>query len=248
MNYRRIATFTGWLWIITFVTSISARFFFYAPVLDHKGNYVTGAGSDAHTLIAIGALLELILIISNVGTAVVPYSIHKRVHEAGAVAYVTARLMECTFIAIGIVCMLGISTLRQDALSGTTAALGQAIFDVYQWTFRIGPGFFVGVGNGLILGWLMHTSGLVPRRLALFGLVGGPLIIISGALVILNVIAAGGGRGTDCDDDPGSHLGAGDRHHPSSRATGRHHRPSRGHRRPSSSPGCVVGSPLVSPR
>jgi len=39
MNYRKIATFTGWLWIITFVTSISARFFFYAPVLDHKGNY-----------------------------------------------------------------------------------------------------------------------------------------------------------------------------------------------------------------
>ena len=87
-----------------------------------------------------------------------PYSIHKRVHEAGAVAYVTARLMECTFIAIGIVCMLGISTLRQDALSGTTAALGQGIFDVYQWTFRIGPGFFVGVGNGLILGWLMYTA------------------------------------------------------------------------------------------
>ena len=192
MNYRRIATFTGWLWIITFVTSILARFFFYAPVLNHKGNYVTGAGSDAHTLIAIGALLELLLIISNVGTAVVPYSIHKRVHEAGAVAYVTARLMECTFIAIGIVCMLAISTLRQDALSGTTAAVGQGIFDVYQWTFRIGPGFFVGVGNGLILGWLMYTSGLVPRRLALFGLVGGPLIIISGALVILGVIAASG--------------------------------------------------------
>jgi hypothetical protein len=112
MNYRRIATFTGWLWIITFVTSIPARLFFYAPVLDNEGNYVTGAGSDAQRLIAIGALLELLLIISNVGTAVVPYSIHKRVHEAGAVAYVTARLVECTFIAIGIVCMLAISSLR----------------------------------------------------------------------------------------------------------------------------------------
>ena len=67
------------------------------------------------TLIAIGAVLELLLIISNVGTAVVPYSIHKRVHEAGAVAYVSARLVECTFIAIGIVCMLAISSLRQDA-------------------------------------------------------------------------------------------------------------------------------------
>jgi hypothetical protein len=62
MNYRRIATFTGWLWIITFVTSIPARFFFYAPVLDHEGNYVTGAGTDAQTLIAVGAVLELALI------------------------------------------------------------------------------------------------------------------------------------------------------------------------------------------
>jgi hypothetical protein len=192
MNYRRIATFTGWLWIITFITSIPARLFFYAPVLDNEGDYVTGAGSDAQRLIAIGALLELLLIISNVGTAVVPYSIHKRVHEAGAVAYVTARLMECTFIAIGIVCMLAISTLRQDAPSGTNAALGQGIFAVYEWTFRLGPGVIVGVGNGLILGWLMYSSALVPPRLALFGLVGGPLIIITGALIILNAIPADG--------------------------------------------------------
>jgi hypothetical protein len=192
MNYRRIATFTGWLWIITFVTSIPARLFFYAPVLDNEGNYVTGAGNDAQTLIAIGALLELLLIIANVGTAVVPYSIHKRVHEAGAVAYVTARLVECTFIAIGIVGMLAISTLRQDAPSGTDAALGQGIFAVYEWAFRIGPGVIVGVGNGLILGGLMYRSELVPRRMALFGLVGGPLIIVSGALVILDVIPADG--------------------------------------------------------
>jgi hypothetical protein len=47
MNYRRIATFTGWLWIITFLTSIPARLFFYAPVLEEEGNYVTGAGMEA---------------------------------------------------------------------------------------------------------------------------------------------------------------------------------------------------------
>src|SRR5919202_5763314 len=131
MNYRRVATFTVWLWIITFATSIPARLFFYAPVLDNQGNYVTGAGSDAQTLIAIGAVLELLLIISNVGTAVVPYSIHKQVHEAGAVAYVTARLVECTFIAIGIVCVLAISTLRQGAAGGTDAAVGEGLFAVY---------------------------------------------------------------------------------------------------------------------
>ena len=47
----------------------------------------------------------------------------------------------------------------------------------------MGPGFVVGVGNGLILGWLMYKSRLVPRGLAMFGLIGGPLIIIAAILV-----------------------------------------------------------------
>jgi hypothetical protein len=191
MDTRRIATITGWLWIITFVTSIPARFIFYAPVRDEP-NYVTGAGDLALPLVATGAVLELILIISNVGTAVVPYSVHKRYSEVGAVAYVSARIVECIFIAIGIVCILAIVTLRQDAPSGITAALGQGIEAIYEWSFRIGPGFFVGVGNGLILGYMMFKSGLVPRPMAILGLIGGPLVILAGILVIFDVIEASG--------------------------------------------------------
>ena len=191
MDIRRIATFTGWLWIITFVTSIPARFIFYAPVRDEP-NYVTGAGDLALAALATGAVFELILIISNVGTAVVPYSVHKRYSEVGAVAYVSARIIECVFIAIGIVCILAIVTLRQDAPSGATAALGQGIEAIYEWSFRIGPGFFVGVGNGLILGYMMFKSGLVPRRMAMLGLIGGPLLCLAGILVIFDVIEASG--------------------------------------------------------
>jgi hypothetical protein len=191
MDARRIATVTGWLWIATFVTSIPARFIFYAPVLDEP-NYVTGAGSDAWALVATGAVLELFLIISNIGTAVVPFPILKRQSEIGALGYVTARVMECVFIAIGIVSMLAILTVRQDASSGTDAALGQGLEAVYEWAFRIGPGFIVGVGNGLILGYLMYTSGLVPRGMAMLGLIGGPLLCLAGILVIYDVIEAGG--------------------------------------------------------
>ena len=122
----------------------------------------------------------------------VPYSIHKRVNEAGALGFVTARVMECVFIAVGLLCMLAISTLRQDAPSGLDAAIGQGLEAVYEWAFRLGPGFVVGVGNGLILGWLMYTSELVPRGLSIFGLIGGPLIIISGILVLFDVIEGGG--------------------------------------------------------
>ena len=189
MDTRRIATITGWLWIITFVTSIPTRFILYAPILDEP-SYVIGVGDEALTLLALGAALDLILIIANVGTSVVPYSIHKRYSEVGAVGYVTARVMECVFIAIGIVCILAIVTLRQDAPTGVTPALGQGIEAIYEWAFLI-VSVFVGVGNGLILGYMMYKSGLVPRRMAMFGLVGGPLVILAGILVIFDVIEAG---------------------------------------------------------
>src|ERR687892_581861 len=169
MDTRRIASVTGWLWIVTFVTSIPTRFILYAPILDEP-NYVTGAGEAALATLAAGAVLELILII----------------------AYVAARIVECVFIAIGILSILAIVTLRQDAPSGATAALGQGLEAVYEWSFRIGPGFFVGVGNGLILGYMMYRSGLVPRWMAMFGLVGGPLVILAGILVMFDVIEAGG--------------------------------------------------------
>jgi hypothetical protein len=107
-------------------------------------------------------------------------------------AYVTARVMECVFIAVGILCMLAISTLRQEAPNGLDAATGQGLEAVYEWAFRLGPGFMVGVGNGLILGWLMYTSQLVPRGLSIFGLIGGPLVIIAGILVMFDVIETGG--------------------------------------------------------
>ena len=191
MDLRKTATLTGWLWIITFVTSIPARFVFYGPVLEDGKDYVLGDGTDAMTFIAIGAILELILIIANIGTAVVPYPIHKRINHAGALAFVTARVWECVFISIGIVAMLAISTLRQDAPAGLDGALGQGLEAVYEWAFRLGPGFVVGVGNGLILGWLMYKSQLVPRGLSIFGLIGGPLLLLASFLVLFDVIEGG---------------------------------------------------------
>jgi hypothetical protein len=69
--------------------------------------------------------------------------------------------------------------------------LGQGLRAVYEWCFRLGPGFVVGVGNGLILGWLMYKSELVPRKLAMIGLIGGPLLLIAAFLVLFDVIEGG---------------------------------------------------------
>jgi Domain of unknown function (DUF4386) len=188
---RRTSFVTGVLFIVTFVTSIPAALVLYAPVLD-DANYIVGAGAD--TGVAMGAFLEVLLIIANVGTAVALFPILKRQNEALALGYVTARLVECTFIAIGIVSLLAVVTLRQDFAGvvggdpGSFVTAGKSLVAVHDWTFLLGPGFIVGVGNGLILGWLMYRSGLVPRGMALLGLVAGPVLLAGGTAALLGVI------------------------------------------------------------
>jgi Domain of unknown function (DUF4386) len=194
MNHpQTIARVFGVLFLITFITSIPA-YFFYVPVLDDP-RYVLGAGAD--TRVSLGAFLELLLIIANIGTAVVLYPIVRRQNEILALGYVTARVMECVFIAVGILSLLTVVTLRQEAAAagadgGSLVAVGESLVALHEWTRQLGPGFVVGIGNGLILGYLMYTSRLVPRGLAVLGLIGGPLIILTGVAVLLGVLEKGG--------------------------------------------------------
>ena len=177
------------LYLITFITSIPALLL-YQPVLDDPVGYIAGAGQNNQIL--FGVLLELLLIIANIGTAVVIFPIVRRQNEELALGYVTARIFECTFILVGIVSVLGIVTLQQETAGAAEASVAYTLAAIKDWTFLLGPGWVVGWGNGLILGYLMYSSGLVPRKMAWLGLIGGPLIIVSGTLVMFCVGNPGG--------------------------------------------------------
>jgi len=183
---QRLARIFGVLYLVTFVTSIAALGL-YQPILDDPASYIAGSGHD--TKIYLAALLELFLIISNVGTAVVPFPIFRRQDEALAVGYVAARIIESTFIAIGIIFALGVVSLRHDSPDAGDVAVSLAALK--DWTFLFGPGFIVPFGNGLILGWIMYRSGLVPRRMAWFGLIGGPLLFVSSVGTLFSAWDAG---------------------------------------------------------
>ncbi len=180
---QKRARWFGVLYLITFVTSIPALLL-YEPALRHPAAFIAGAGHDKQIL--FGALLELLLIIANVGTAVVILPIVRRQNEELAIGYVTARLVESTFILVGIVSMLGLVTLRNEVAGGSEGTVAYTLAALKDWTFLLGPGWVVGWGNGLILGYLMYRSGLVPRRAAWLGLIGGPLIILSGTAVLFS--------------------------------------------------------------
>ena len=184
LDQKRARAF-GVLYLITFVTSIPALLL-YEPALRHPVAFIAGSGNVNR--IYLGALLELLLIIANIGTAVVIIPIMRRQFEELSIGYAAARLVECTFILVGIVAMLGIATLQQEAAGASEGTVAYTLAAIKDWTFLLGPGWIVGWGNGLILGYMMYRTGLVPRRVTWLGLVGGPLIIISGTVVMFGGI------------------------------------------------------------
>jgi hypothetical protein len=191
---RKTALLVGVFFVITYITSIAAKMAFYPPMFDNPDYMLNGA---ADTQLLWGAFFEVILILANIGSAVALYPVVKRAYPGMSLGFVTARVMESVFIAVGVLSVLTIVSMRQDFAGASEAEsvglspVSHAFGTLYEWTFQLGPGVVVGVGNGLILGWMMWRSGLVPRGMALMGLVGGSLICLSGTAVIFGVIEAG---------------------------------------------------------
>jgi len=188
---RRAASWAGWFMAITFVTSIPALLLYHSILHDH--NFILGTGSLGNVRFA--AFLEVLLMISGIGVAVVMFPILKRQNERLALGYVASRIVESTMICVGLISLLAILTLRDD-LAGSIGAngaslviAGRTLVALHNWTFLVGPGFCVGV-NDLLLGYLMYTTGLMPPRLALVGLIGGPLIFAAKTLVVFGVFGA----------------------------------------------------------
>ena len=180
LDQKRARCF-GVLYLITFVTSIPALAL-YEPALRNPVAFIAGAGNV--NKIYLGALLELLLIIANIGTAVVIFPIMRRQLEDLALGYVTARIIESTFILVGIIAMLGIATLQHENAGAAEGTVAYTLAAIKDWTFLLGPGWVVGWGNGLILGYMMYRTQLVPRAWTWLGLVGGPLLFIAGTITM----------------------------------------------------------------
>lgn len=175
---------TGVLFLVTEVAAI-AGLALYGPVLDGAA-YVLGPGADAR--VRAGALCEMVLLVAVIGTGVALYPVIRRRHEALAVGYVCGRLLEAAVIAVGIVSVLAVVTLRQDLLGESGRAAASALVAVHDWTFLLGPNVALGA-NTLILAYVMRRTGLVPAWIALLGLAGGALVCASAVAVLFGLYA-----------------------------------------------------------
>jgi len=185
---RTTAVVAGVFFLITEITAM-AGLVLYHPVLN-DANYIVGAGADGRVL--MGGLLELILVVAVIGTAVTMYPVIKRQNHSLALGYVCGRLLEAAVIAVGTISVLSVVTLRQDFAGAASAdnpslvIAGTLLVAIHDWTFLVGPNVVLGA-NSLLLAYLMYRSGLVPRVIAQLGLIGGALICASATAVMFGL-------------------------------------------------------------
>lgn len=199
MDVQKTGRIFGWLFLGTFLTSIPARLLFIHGVGASWTDMHFVVGDTSTASLKLAAVLEFGLIVTQIGTAVVLYPVARRLSETVALGYVGARIMESVFAAIGIMSMMSVVSVA-SALSGArgsaAAALttqGNSLVHTYEWAFEWGPGLVAGIGNGLMVGYLMYKSALVPPRVALLGLIGGSLLILNFVLILTGAYKNGEG-------------------------------------------------------
>lgn len=159
----------GLLYLVTHVTSVGAVVLY--------GRLLTDPTAGTGVNVQVGALLEIILALAVVGTAVGLFPVVKPYGEGVALGYVGLRTLEAALIAVGVIPLL--------ALPSPDAA---TLVALHNQTFLLGPGFVCGVDT-VLAAYLMYRSGLVPKFIPVLGLIGGPALFLVSVAQLLGPVA-----------------------------------------------------------
>src|SRR6266536_3034755 len=180
-SLRKTALVAGALYLLTFISI--PTLFLYVPVHDPK--YIVGPGPD--TGVIFGGILEMIVALAGIGTAVALYPVVKRQNEGVALGFVGSRVLEGGAILAGVACLLSVVTLRQAGAGADALVTGHALVALYDRIFLLSQSFLPAV-NALLLGSLLYQSRLVPRVLPLLGFIGATLLVAADIAVLFGLI------------------------------------------------------------
>jgi len=180
-SMRKTSLLAGVLYLITFVSVPTLAI--YGPV--KSANYILSAGPDTSAI--IGGILEIIVALAGISTAVVLYPVLKKQNETTALGLVAARILESGTIFVGVAFLSSIVTLRQNGAGTDALATSHALVALYDRIFLLGQSFMPAICD-LLLGFLLYHSRLVPRALSLIGIVGGPILLIGYFAILFGVI------------------------------------------------------------
>jgi len=185
-SIRKTALVAGIFYLITFVSIPTLAL--YGPVKDHR-DWILGSGG--HTAVLVGCLLEVIVALAGIGTAVTLYPVVKRQQEGVALGFVASRVLEAAMIFTGVVSLLSLVNLPHGGATGAAAAslvtTGASHVATYNATFLLGQTLMPAI-NALLLGSLLYRSRLVPRVLPVMGLIGAPLLIAAFVAILFGGI------------------------------------------------------------
>jgi hypothetical protein len=184
-SQRRISLTAGILYLLTFVSIPTLAL--YGPV---KGaHYVVGSGPDTGAV--FGGVLEIIVALAGIGTAVVLFPILKKQNEGFALGFVASRVLEAATIFVGVAFLLAVVTLRKDGVGPDALITSRTLVILYNRIFLLGQSFMPAV-NDLLLGMLLYQSRLVPRGLSRIGIVGSPVLVAGYLAVLFGLISQHG--------------------------------------------------------
>jgi len=180
-NHRRISLSAGLLYLLTFVSIPTLALYTQVKGAD----YILSSGSDTSAI--VGGVLESIVALAGIGTAVVLFSVLKKQNETAAIGLIASRVLEASSIFVGVAFILTIVTLKQSGAGGDASVIGHTLATLYDRIFLISQSFLPAV-NDLLLGFLLYQSRLVPRALSMIGLIGGPVLIVGFIAVMFGLI------------------------------------------------------------
>ena len=180
-SQRKVSLAAGILYLLTFVSIPTLAL--YRPV--KRANYVIGAGPD--TAAIFGGVLEIIVALAGIGTAVVLFRVLKKQNEGVALGLVAARVLEASTIFLGVAFLLSVVTLRKAGAGANALVTSHALVALYDRIFLLGQSFMPALDD-LLLGFLLYQSRLVPRALSRIGLAGAPLLVAGYIAVLFGLI------------------------------------------------------------
>ena len=180
-SLRKTSLVAGLLYLLTFVSIPTLAL--YGEV--KSANYIVGSGPDTPAIIS--GILEIIIALAGIGTAVVLYPVLRKQNESAALGLVASRILESGTIFVGVAFLLSIVTLRQSGAGADALAASHALVALYDRIFLLGQSFMPAICD-LLLGFLLYQSRLVPRGLSLIGIVGGPVLLIGYFSILFGLI------------------------------------------------------------
>jgi hypothetical protein len=180
-TYRTTAIIVGILFLVCSAASLLS-FPFFGPILEGSDYLSKLFGSER--MVITGALIEFIQAAAGAGIAIGLYSILRKYNAALALGAVGFRIVECVFVLIGTLSLLSLLTLSQEFIAagapGTSPfeTSGSLLLAVRDWSGNAISAIAFSLG-ALMYYAVLFRSGLIPRWLSAWGLLGVVLGLVA---------------------------------------------------------------------